>query len=249
MEICIALVKKWNIILLALLILLFSSCEQEEYYIDGGKAKPFYNGSILQYLDSKPVEFDTIALIVRLAGMEEVFTEEVITFFAPTDAVIKQTIGAVSDGGLNQELYSLGKDTIQALDEISPEIWKKYLSRYIFKGANKLKDYPQIDFSLIQVFPGAYYYAYNQDVFNIGVVYNDANGVKYIGYRQLTISFIPDNSQLDKYIPAAVASSDIQATNGVVHVLAWSQGNSIGNASANFFGFGSEFSQDVSINR
>ena len=94
--------------------------------------------------------------------------------------------------------------------------------RYVLKGKYLLKDFPQLDFNLRPLYPGGYYYGYNGDLSNIGVVYNSANTVRYAGYRQLCIAPIVDPSNPSYYwnMSAAVASSDIQPTNGAVHVLA-----------------------------
>jgi hypothetical protein len=55
---------------------------------------------------------------------------------------------------------------------------------------------------------------------NIGVFYNSANGVKYVGYRQLILSFIPDFSNPTvSLLNVPIATSDIQPTNGVIHAL------------------------------
>lgn len=236
----------------AFLILMVTSCTKDTYYIDGGKANPVFNGNMLQYLKSD-AKFDTIAQIVKLAGMESVFEKEKITFFCPTDEVIRRTIGNVRTDGLNRTLFYMGKDTIKTLSDVDPALWKKYLSRYIYKGVYTLKDYPQLDFFLKPIYPGAFYYSYNKDLANIGVVYNSVNGVKYTGYRQLTISYLPDPSNPDNFITAAVATSDIQPGNGVVHVLAISLGRNIGeiipSTQANYFGFGDEFMRDVVLNK
>ena len=249
-----------SLALFALLaVMVISSCKKDNYYVDGGKSDPAFNGNMLQYLQSNP-KFDTIAQIVKLAGMEKVFTDEKITFFAPTDEVIRRTIGQVNAvrpelrGGLNQTLFNLGKDTVKVLSDINPNIWKKFLSRYIFKGTYKLKDYPQIDFDLKPIYPGSFYRSYFGDLANIGVVYNDVNGVKYTGYRQLSFSYIPDPSTPSNYIPVAVASSDIQPSNGVVHVLALYVSNGrIGSTEhsygANIFGFTGEIYTDVVLSK
>lgn len=241
-----------SIFFIGLLLLTISSCKRDEYYLDGGRANPVFEGNILQYLESD-AKFDTIAQIVKLAGMEEVFTNENITFFCPTDEVVRRTIGQLNTGGLNTFLFALGKDTIKTLADIQPEIWQKYLSRYVFKGSYLLKDYPQIDFDLKPIYPGAFYYSYNNDLANIGVVYNSANGVQYVGYRQLSFSYLPDPSDPDNFIPAAVATSDVQPANGVVHVLALTLYNRIGDVvtddGANTFGFTGEFYNDVILTR
>jgi hypothetical protein len=204
-----------------------SSCSKDNYYKDGGLAKAQFNGTVLQYLQSNP-KFDTIAQIVKLAKMDDIFSKEDITFFAPTDEVIRRSIGIVNgripemQNGLNQQLYDLKKDTIKKLEDIPSSIWRKYLMRYVLKGKYLLKDFPQLDFSLRPLYPGGYYYGYNGDLSNIGVVYNTANTVRYAGYRQLCIAAIVDPSNPSYYqnMSAAVASSDIQPTNGVVHALA-----------------------------
>jgi hypothetical protein len=216
----------------ALATLLISSCSKDDYYIDGGKANPSFNGTIMDYLNSNP-KFDTIAQIVKLAGLEDVLTNEDVTFFAPTDEVIRRTIGTARSEhpglNLNSALFNAGKDTIITLADVDPELWRKYLMRYIFKGKRVLKDYPQIDFDLTQLYPGGYYWGYNNDLSNIGVVYNDVNSVRYTGYRQLALSFVPDPSSPNRFYTGAVATSDIQPKNGVVHVLAvnWTNGDTM----------------------
>ena len=236
----------------AFLIIMVTSCKQDEYYIDGGKSNPVFNGNMLQYLNSN-AKFDTIAQIIKLAEMEDVFKKEKITFFCPTDEVVRRTIGNVRTGGLNALLFGYGKDTIKTLSDVDPTIWRKYLSRYIYKGSYTLKDYPQLDFTLKPVYPGAFYYSLNNDLANIGVVFNSVNGVKYTGYRQLTISFLPDPSSPNRFIPAAVATSDIQPSNGVVHVLAIAVGTNIGevltSTEANLFGFNFEFMLEVVLSK
>lgn len=203
-------------------VLLLGACQKDDYYIDGGKADPYYDGDILQYIESKPMDFDTIAQIIKLAGMEDFFRNEEFTFFAPRDINIKNLIGNMNlINTANYMLYSGGKDTIQTLADVDSMIWRKYLLRHIFKGKNLLADYPQIDFDVRSIFPGQNFYNYDEStILNIGVVYYDAGGIKYNGYRQLTISFIPDvSSPNDNWRTRLVASSDIQPKNGVIHAL------------------------------
>ena len=249
-----------------LVTILISSCSKD-YFVDGGPSKAQFDGTVLQYLESNP-KFDSVAQIVKLAGLEDVFNNEDITFFAPTDEVLRRTIGLVNtdirflQDGLNQQLFNLRKDTIRTLADVPPNIWRKYLLRYVFKGKNVLKDYPQLDFLLKPLYPGGFYRGYNQDLANIGVVYNKANGVAYTGYRQLSYSYIPDAANPDRYIAAAVASSDIQPKNGVVHALAITTtviingqeysvaiGDTLTDLGANVFGFNGDFYQEVILSK
>lgn len=222
---------------------MFGSCKKDEYYTDGGLAQAKFDGSILDYLDAKPREFDSIAAIIRLAGLEEEFRNQEFTFFAPRDEDIKELIGLARKNayqnayGVNQTLYILGRDTISQLSDVDGDIWRKYLLRYMFIGKRKLADYPQIDFNLLNVYKGQNYTSFGNTVCNIGVVYNNASGLQYLGYRQLYISYIPDISQPTQWFSIPIASSDIQPTNGVVHVLDYTRA---------YFGYtGNEVSEDI----
>ena len=112
----------------------------------------------------------------------------------------------------------------------------------MFKGSNKLNDYPQLDVSLLNLYPGQDYYSYNNTILNIGVIYDDVNGIKYAGYRHLAISYIKDlNNPLyyPNWIRNDISSSDIKPTNGVVHAL----------TDYATFGFNDDFVYDVFATR
>lgn len=204
------------LVVLALAVCGFSSCQKEkDYYLDSGLANPYFKGNVVDYLNAKPFYFDTVANIIELADMDSVFQQDTVTFFAPTDRSVLRLIQET-----NHWLYVGGYDTIRALTDVPAPIWRKYLTRYLFHGENQLKDYPQIDYDLLTSYPGQGYLSWDGQPMNIGVVYNDVNNVKYAGYRQLTIAYIPDISEpTSGWIQANVASSNILTDNGVVHVL------------------------------
>jgi len=197
------------------ILFLAASCKKDNYYKDSGTHDPHFKGSTMDYLDATPFYFDSVAAVVRLAGMEEVFKSDTLTFFAPTDISILRLIK-----DLNNNLYAQGYDTVKVLSDVPSAIWQNYLEMYMFHGANQLKDYPQIDYSLIAIYPGQGYLSWNGTPMNIGVIYNDDNGVKYVGYRQLTLAYIPDPARpRDNWNMVHVASSNIITNNGVVHTL------------------------------
>lgn len=237
-----------TILKLALLLVIgfsvITSCKRDEYFIDTGTTNPNFNGSILAYLESKPAYFDTLTRVINIAGMNDVFEKEQITFFAPTSSTIYKSLRA-----LNADLRRSGKDTVSKLEQIRPATWKEALSMYIFKGVNRLKDYPQLDTIAFSAFPGQGYTSYAGRTMNIGVLFNDAvtarnadgspkTFVKYAGYRQLYISYIPDFSNPTlNLLNIPVSSSDIAPTNGVVHVLAQNVFNGSTLVSKHNFGF------------
>ena len=103
-----------------------------------------------------------------------------------------------------------------------------------------MNEYPQLDPGNLSAYPGQIYSSYIGDIMNVGVIYNDAGGVKYAGYRQLIISFIPSVSaprDYNSWYSAIVATVNVAPTNGYVHVL---------NYQYHFFGFGPiQFVEDV----
>lgn len=206
---------------LLLAVALFSACKKEQYFFDTGVLTPNYNGTILEYLKAKPAYFDTLVRVIKIAGMEDVFQKENITFFAPPSSSIYKSLRR-----LNIHLRSQGRDTVSKLEQIKPAIWKETLSMYIFQGSNRLKDYPQLDTLALLAYPGQAYFSYAKRTMNIGVIHNDAGGIKYAGYRQLYLSFIPDFSKpLERLVNIPVASSDVAPTNGIVHVLRFQKHN------------------------
>ncbi|WP_316814066.1 fasciclin domain-containing protein [Pedobacter heparinus] len=191
-----------------------SSCKKD-YYTDSGVHNPTFNGTILEYLKTNKVMFDTTLQVIKLAGMEEVLDKENVTFFAPTSSSIVKSVRY-----LNQVLFLNGQDTVKQYTQIKPSVWRKVLAQYIFKGTNKLKDYPQLDTLAFTAYPGQAYGSYDGEIMNVGVIFNDAGGVKYSGYRQLYLSYIQDRTKpTQSLINVPVATSDIQPTNGVIHVL------------------------------
>ncbi|WP_270089214.1 fasciclin domain-containing protein [Sphingobacterium sp. SYP-B4668] len=206
-------------------ILLLSACKKD-YYQDGGIHDPKFNGTIMDFLESRPELFDTLVRIVKIAGLEPTLENEEITFFAPPNASIGKTLRS-----LNRNLYLDGRDTVVELEQIKPSVWKHFLGMYMMRDKYILKDFPQLDTLNMIAFPGQIYLTYNDEPMNVGVIYNDvittnSEGVKqivkYAGYRQLHISSM-NSFSISGLGVAPVATSDIQPHNGSVHVLQFSK--------------------------
>lgn len=219
-------------VLLMLVGVIFSACKKEDF-IDTGVHEPTFNGNIWQYLETRPDMFDTLMTALKIAKLDDVIKNEEVTFFAPPDQSILKAVWT-----LNRALFINGLDTITKLEQVKPEVWKKYLSRYIIKGRYKAKDFRQLDTLNLAAYSGGIYKSYNDTELNIGVLYNDirvegstgTQVIKYAGYRQLYFNLpysvaIPEEFR-DYFIPfltAPVATSDIQPINGVLHVLQFSR--------------------------
>ena len=217
--------KKIEIATLLAFIVIIAGCKKN-YYTDTGLQTSGFDGSVLQYLQSKPQYFDSLVKVIHLAGMDDIFQKEDITFFAPADSSINATIRV-----LNDYENSRGLTMVYKLEQIKPEVWRRQLSRYLFKGKKAMNDYPQIDPGNLSAYPGQIYSSYDGLLMNVGVIYDDAGGVKYAGYRHLQLSYIPSVSaprDFTSWYSVGIASVNVAPKNGFVHVLKYSQ---------HFFGF------------
>lgn len=200
--------------LIGMVILLFgllSAC-RKNYYEDSGVQKGIFSQSSLAFLEKQPFFFDSLVTIIHLAGMDAIYTDSTITFFAPTDHAIAKAMDM-----LNGERYGLFEDSLR-LQDIPGEVWKKFLTRYTFKGKYMLKDVPRLDPVQMNVYPGMNLESWGGYIMNLGVKFTDYNETKDVGPRQLTITDIGDLAK-PVNISSAVATSDLQTNNGIIHVL------------------------------
>lgn len=216
-----------KIILLALTAAVFiSACNKKSTFEDSGINDPKFDGTIMEYLESDPLYFDTLVRVVKYAGLEETLNKDDLTFFAPPDPCFKKLLDVVNDYQL-----SLGADSVTRFEQVKPEVWKQFLDMYLFPGNRGLKDYTQVDTLALDTYKGALFESVNTVPMNIGVIYNDAISgdpntvggstiIKYKGYRQLMLSYVPDEAfPYSNWINAVVSASDIAPTNGRVHRL------------------------------
>src|SRR5690606_40087675 len=72
--------KQFNslkVILLALICqVCVISCQDKSYLDDGGTADPYYNGTIMHFLESRPDLFKDLVEVIHYAEMEDVFDRD-----------------------------------------------------------------------------------------------------------------------------------------------------------------------------
>lgn len=229
---------KYTLLGSILAVMVLATACQKEYYLNSGLSRAEFNGSMLEYLESKPILFDTLVQAIRLAGLESNFRDSNFTFFAPADSSINSTIQY-----FNFELKRLGEDTISVLSDLSPAFWKSMLQQYMFRGVKGLEDYPQLDLLNKQAFPGEFARCMGGRVMNIGAIFTSARGIKYQGYRYLNISYVANEAApYNSWTWTRVATCNIKPKNGIVHVLAYAgiEGVSVIDGAVygpHFFGF------------
>lgn len=233
---------------IAIASLFVTGCKKDSYYKDSGTTKGKYNGTVMDYLKSKPEYFDSIVKIIRVSGLESTLESNNVTLFAPADSSLRYLLYYT-----NFILAETGKPAIRSINQVAPRIWKKYMSRYIFNFKKGITDFPQVDFDNLTTYAGQIYPAVNGINMNIGTVYTSvilggSNGtpqtvIPYAGFRYLTVSYLSSQYNTRDYATwrtAAVASSNIETTNGYVHVLRYP---------THYFGFDlGEFVEDVAFN-
>jgi hypothetical protein len=242
------MMKKFFLPAIVTIALFVASCNKNSYYNDSGVITGKFNGNTMDYLKSKPDYFDSIVKIIKIAGLENTLQGENVTLFAPADSSVRYLFRY-----LNVYLALYGKPPITSIEQITPKIWKKYMSRYIFNFKKGLNDFPQVDFGNLTTYGGQIYPALDGTYMDIGVVYTNvtlggSNGtpattIPYAGYRYLTVSYLSSQYNVRDYstwYSADVASSNIETSNGYVHVLRYP---------AHYFGFSlNDFAEDALFN-
>lgn len=216
-------IKLYSLSFTCILLIAFAGCKKD-YFINSGLHNPKFEGNMMQYLESRPFLFDTLIQVIKLADMEKYFTDSTMTFFAPADSSINRTYQYI-----NLQLKLGGNDTLTSLNNIKAEFWRNTLLMYMFSGGRGLEEFQQLDLNNRSAFPGEFVRSMGGRVMNVGVIFGDASGLKYQGYRQLNLAYIPNQSSPQQgWRITPVATSNIQPTNGYVHVL---------NYPGHYFGF------------
>mgnify|MGYP005956290557 FL=1 len=188
------------------------SCNSDDYLVDGGTSNPYFDGNVMQYLESRPDLFKDLVKVIKLTKWEDILTNEEVTFFAPTDFTIAKSVER-----MNYYLYNYqGMDKITELSQVKPAVWEDLIGMYVMEGKYRLNDIAQIDTAAVSAFPGQTNFTYDRSYkMTMGVCYGDASGIKYAGYRQVMYAY--QDFGYPEY--AYVSSCNIEPTNGIVHVL------------------------------
>lgn len=196
---------------LLLMVVLVSACKKE-YYDDSGLQKGIYPVSSFDHLNSQPFFFDSLITIIKLAGLEKELKDSTVTFFAPTDFSILKAMN-----GVNAQRHNDFKDSLR-LQDIPADVWRTFLSRYIFRDKYMLKDIARRDPLQLNIFPGMNMESLDGYIMNIGVEFSDYAGTRDVGPRRVTITNMGDLAS-PAFNTNNVATSDMQTKTGIIHVL------------------------------
>ncbi len=199
--------------LCAILLSVFSMAGcNDDYAIDGGVSNPYFDGNVMQYLESRPDLFEDLVKVIKMTKWNDILSNEEVTFFAPTDFSIDRSVDYMNDYLYNYD----GKEKVTDLSQVDKSVWEDIIGMYVMQGKYRLNDIAQIDTAAISTYPGQTNFTYDKSYkMTMGVCYGEANGIKYAGYRQIMYAYSGYGYPLYAY----VASCNIEPDNGIVHVI------------------------------
>ncbi len=209
---------KLKYILLLLVVIASTAACKKDYYKDGGVHTGKLNMTIYDFLKSRPFEFDTIVWILDKTGLADVVKNQNVTFLAPRD--------------LNVVNY-LKRKSGAKLDTINVETLRTAMSKYIIPNVKIWRDSIPLtpggswatSLNGYKIFFDTWRQSYN-GVPNAGPIFIkvwDPHGYADASRRGKGKATWPEtNYQYDPWVATDVITSNLEATNGVIHALSGS---------------------------
>ncbi|WP_188505152.1 fasciclin domain-containing protein [Parapedobacter pyrenivorans] len=198
-----------SIVLFIALATLFVSACSDDYFADGGilpENAGVFEGSTLEYLESHPETFDTLATLIRLCGLENAVNQEGNTFLAPKDYSIHnyfKLLFAEMDAW-PASLSDIGADELTEIEQ--------NIRNYIIPDRKIIRSDLKTSYSYVPTYGGG------KARFNL--VREDYLGNVNMGAQAIMFSLnMAEEGQKEHYQSVRVVVSDLQSANGVIQVL------------------------------
>lgn len=196
-----------NLFYSLLSLILVSGCTKDNGYYNESVNKVTYDGTILEYLQSKPGVFDSLLKVLDRTKMQAVLaSNDKYTFFAPTNQSFQLAIENLNNTRRESDKpleYLANVDLLQ-LDTM--------MAQYLIKGF-----YPSDSMMMkdgIQLHDFKYKRTMNAKLTTATSSGFESGGPKVIEYLDTK------NSQFTRnWITATTASINIEAKNGMIHVV------------------------------
>lgn len=181
-----------------------SSCHKDNIYLHSKPVDQF-NGSAYDYMVSQPENFKSMLVVLKKAGLADVFKQDSITFFAPTD----QSLSAAMNK-YNIFRKESGMDPV-SIEDIDSSSWRSILTPYIIPEKLDLEDFSGQD--------GLMMVSMALRPMHGQIIKNNAGGAAGLGTETIQFSYTNGSRFESKWLPAYVSTSNIKVNNGVVHIL------------------------------
>ncbi|GGE30272.1 discoidin domain-containing protein [Sphingobacterium cellulitidis] len=188
-------------------LILVSGCAKDKGYYNEVVKKVTYDGTVLEYLQSKPGVFDSLLQVLNRTKMNTVLSgNDKITFFAPTNQSFQLAIENLNNTRKESDkpLEYLANVDLKHLDTM--------MAQYIIKGlfpadSMKLKDGIQLQD-----------YKYKR-VMNAKLKTATSSGFEDGGPKVIEYSDTKNSQFTRNWVTATTASINIEAKNGMIHVI------------------------------
>ena len=203
-------IQNIKIVLVAIIALTTMSCETQQDVFDTGVANAFFDGNMLQYLESDKENWALTVEMIKHAGMEDIFNGSdpeypEITFFGITSYSIQRF------------LWDNDKEVVT---DLTPEECEYWLTRHIIKGKHLKASFPYRDtqYEIFDENQTGYtdLVSLGDNVFRTYLERTDYADIPNAGPTVMLIFSLDRNENMP------LASPDIQPDNGVVHSLNYS---------------------------
>jgi uncharacterized surface protein with fasciclin (FAS1) repeats len=200
---------KISIIAVLLTTALFISGCSDAYFTDGGAPVDqtgVLNLTTMKYLESEPAKFDTLVILIKLAGLEAEVNKSGNTFLAPQNYSIHNYLKLMYP---DQDKWPALKDLSAAEKKDITQILKNYIIPDKKIERNGLSS----TYSYATTSGG------KKSRFNL--IKEDYLGNVNMGaaYVVFALDISEDGSTVERYQSVQVVTSGLQSTNGIVHVL------------------------------
>ncbi len=181
----------------------------DEYFTDGGVPADqtgVLNLSTMKYLESQPAKFDTLVILIKLAGLEAEVNKSGNTFLAPQNYSIHNYF----------KLLYPDESKWPALSQLSDAEKKditQILKNYIIPNKEIERNGLSPAYSYTTTSGG------KKARFNL--IREDYLGNVNMGaaYVIFALDTSPVGSTVERYQPVQVVTSGLRSTNGIIHVL------------------------------
>lgn len=182
------------------------SCAKDEGYYGRRNPNEGFNGTVLAYLESKPGVYDSLLRVVRRLGLEDVLRDSTITVFAPSNASFQLALT-----NLNNLRKRTDKDP-EYLENVDKVQLDTMVAQYIIRGRYTSDSLRTKDG--LRLFSTRFGYPMHARL-------NDNSSSGFINGGPNSIQFSDTKRSLFErdWISTTTGSVNIQASNGVVHVL------------------------------
>ena len=190
-----------------LLLVLLIGCEKDKGYYNQTVETIRFDGSIIEYLESKPGVFDSLLRVLERTQMNAALgSEEVFTLFAPTNPNFQLAIE-----NLNNTRREADRP-FEYLSSVDLNHLDTMMAQYIIPGA-----YPSDSMTTKDGLP-LYDFKYDRRM-NAKLTSASASGFTQGGPKVIEYSDTKNSQFVRDWITATTASINIEADNGIIHVL------------------------------